>query len=138
MEILVRRKIFTDKSTVGEMLLNNTFFCYTLEDVVRASKIPGETAISVGRYKVVVDFSPKFQKNMFHVLGTPGFEGIRIHPGNTDKDTEGCILVGTMKAPDKILNSKVAFQKLWDTLTKDGLMKEETWLTVTNEGIRNV
>ena len=31
---------------------------------------------------------------MLHITGVPGFSWILIHCGNTDDDTDGCILVG--------------------------------------------
>ena len=50
------------------------------------------------------------------LLNVPYFEGIRIHPGNKNEDTHGCLLVGTAKSKDFISNSKIAYQKLFDKL----------------------
>jgi hypothetical protein len=50
------------------------------------------------------------------LLAVPNFDGIRIHPGNTDADTEGCILVGVERLQDRIGQSKIAFEKLFDRL----------------------
>ena len=79
--------------TLGKMYIDGVDMCYTLEDVVREEKVYGETAIPAGRYRVDVTYSNRFQCDMPLVLDVPNFEGIRIHPGNTDKDTHGCILV---------------------------------------------
>jgi len=94
MIITVKRFEYGDNYTIGTMAIDGEFYCYTLEDKVRTVKIAGETAIPEGTYDVIIDFSNRFQKNMPHILKVPGFEGIRIHSGNTDKDTDGCILVG--------------------------------------------
>ena len=101
MEIILQRKPSGFRATIGELTVDGTFECFTLEDVVRelgpdgAGKIQNETAIQAGRYKVIIDFSQRFQKPMLHVLDVPFFTGIRIHSGNTDQNTEGCVLVGS-------------------------------------------
>ncbi len=87
-KLLVQRKWSVKDATIGELFIDMgngpAFECYTLEDVVRATgqKVQDATAIPTGIYRVVLDWSPRFQKNMFHVLDVPGFEGIRIHSGN--------------------------------------------------------
>lgn len=117
MNLTLKRTIFTDKSTIGELSINGHFQCYTLEDVVRNGvKVQGKTAIPFGEYELAVTFSNRFQKPLPLVLNVPMFEGIRIHPGNTDKDTEGCILVGTTFAPDFIGNSRMAFGLLFEKI----------------------
>lgn len=90
----------------------------TLEDAVREGpKIPGETAIPVGRYRLVISQSVRFGRRMPEVLDVPGFTGIRIHAGNTDGNTEGCILVGTtVIGDDFIAESAVAFGKFFARL----------------------
>ena len=127
MKLELKRRWETDKSTIGELFIDGVFECYTLEDVVRPVKIPKQTAIPTGNYRVVVDFSQKFQKLMPHVLDVPNFQGIRIHPGNTDVDTEGCILVGRIHGHDFIGESRLAFAALYPKLLN------EADLTITNE-----
>lgn len=124
MELTVKRTIKTGKSTIGELSVNGNFFCYTLEDAdrglkqtdtllsIKARKLFGITAIPAGRYEVAITWSRRFKKYLPQLLNVPGYEGVRIHPGNTAEDTEGCLLVGTAKATDTISNSRVAFEKL--------------------------
>lgn len=116
MDLKLVRKIFTEQSTVGELFVDGKFECFTLEDKVRPVKIHGETAIPEGIYEVIINFSPRFKKQLPRLLNVPNFEGILIHPGNSAVNTDGCILVGTTKSKDFIGNSRVAFKALFDKL----------------------
>lgn len=120
MKMVLQRKIATNKSTIGELTIDGRWECYTLEDVVRAPgvKIPGQTAIPAGTYKVVVDKSTRFKRLMPHVLDVPGFDGIRIHSGNKHEDTEGCPLVGRTKGKDFVGESKLAFDAFYSKLVR--------------------
>jgi hypothetical protein len=113
MDMLVTRQTLTDESTIGELTIDGVHQCFTLEDKVRPEKIFGETAIPAGRYEVVVNFSNHFQKLLPELVSVPNFEGVRIHSGNTAKDTEGCILVGTSKGTNVISDSRTAFNALF-------------------------
>ncbi len=117
MKLKLTRDVFTAKSTLGTLTIDDAFECYTLEDVDRkledgGEKIYGETAIPRGTYDVIIDFSPKYQKPMPHILNVPQYEGVRIHPGNFPKDTEGCILLGLSRGIDRVNSSVLAFQRL--------------------------
>jgi Family of unknown function (DUF5675) len=131
MDLKVTRKVYTPHSTIGELYIDGQFECYTLEDTVRGPgiKIPGATAIPIGRYQVLIDYSNRFQRNMPHVLDVPGFDGIRIHSGNTDKDTEGCILLGKTEGNDFIGHSKEEFDQFFAKL-EDGLMQGKVYIEV--------
>ena len=116
--MVVRRVEYGDNYTVSRLYIDGspTPECFVLEDRVREPgvKVPNETAIPSGKYKVVIDFSEHFQKQLPHILDVPMFEGIRIHPGNTDLDTEGCLLVGQeWPGGDMIYKSKLAFDALF-------------------------
>ncbi len=132
MDLKVIRKQFTDKSTIGDLFVNDQFECFTLEDVVRPIKIKGMTAIPAGMYEVVINFSARFNKLLPLLLNVPNFDGIRIHPGNTDKDTEGCILVGQTKNVDFIGSSRVAFAALFNKL-QAAAAQEKIFITITEE-----
>lgn len=114
MKLQLERKIYTDGSTLGELAVDDKFFCYTLEDTTRQPgiKVYGKTSIPSGAYEVTVTYSPKFGKVMPLVNGVPNYEGVRIHPGNDADDTEGCILVGKTKADNFIGESRAAFGEL--------------------------
>ncbi len=122
-KLLLQRKWALESATIGELFVDGEFYCFTLEDVVRPidQKIPGETAIPTGLYQVVTDWSPRFKKNMLHVLDVPGFLGVRIHPGNTGKDTDGCILVGQTVdlASQSIGASRIAYEQLFRKLSDE-------------------
>lgn len=129
MNISLKRFEFGSTYTVGKLYVDGVYQCFTLEDKVREQegvdvskwKVSGTTAIPTGTYKVTIDYSNRFQKEMPHVLDVPGFEGIRIHSGNTSKDTEGCILLGTTWAgTDFVGNSRLAFGAFFSKLKSAG------------------
>jgi hypothetical protein len=134
MEMRLVRKELTNNSTIGELSVNGKFECFTLEDRVRPVKIKGETAIPLGAYEVVVTFSNRFKKPLPLFLDVPGFEGIRIHPGNTKKDTEGCILVGQTKSKDMVGKSRAAFDILFAKI-KAAAQKEKIFIEIVNDEV---
>jgi len=111
MKIVLIRDQFTDKSTIGKLYIDNLFYCHTLEDVVRNEKIKHETAIPYGKYELVINWSNRFKRQMPLLINVPNFEGIRIHSGNTDKDTSGCILLGETRSKDFIGQSRLAYNR---------------------------
>lgn len=140
-DLKIARFQFSPTTTIGMLYLNNTMFCFTLEDTIRRledinkdgdfddeneGKVHGKTAIPSGTYKVVLSMSKRFGKILPEVLNVPGFKGVRIHSGNTAEHTEGCILVGTSYRKDTISESRVAMSRLMDIL-KDA---EEITLTI--------
>ena len=93
--LLERTERFPD-ATFGKLSIDGAFECYTLEDPVPADgvKVAGRTAIPKGIYPVTITWSPRFQRELPLIGYVPGFSGVRIHAGNTVRDTEGCVLVG--------------------------------------------
>jgi hypothetical protein len=82
--------------TLGFMYIDGHPFCFTCEDTVRPPgiKIQDKTAIPAGTYKIILSFSPHFGKVLPELLSVNLFQNIRIHQGNSEFDTSGCILVG--------------------------------------------
>ena len=121
MEIVIYRKYRKADYTIGIMYIDGVRFCNTLEDTDRGlmqsmsageilnAKIAGRTAIPVGDYKLMRTYSPRFKKNVPQILNVKGFTGVRIHAGNTAKDTEGCPLVGDNTIKGALTNSRKRF-----------------------------
>jgi hypothetical protein len=134
MDLQLIRKEFTQRSTIGELSVDGKFECYTLEDMVRPVKIKGMTAIPAGAYEVVVTFSERFQRLLPLLLNVPGFDGVRIHTGNTEHDTEGCILVGKVKKKNMITYSKAAFNALFSKI-HSAAQREKMFIHIIEERI---
>lgn len=97
---------------------------------VSSWKIKGATAIPKGTYDVQITFSNRFQQNMPLLVNVPGFDGIRIHPGNTALDTDGCVLVGMLKMADFIGDSRKAYNQLLPLIQAAINRKESVKITV--------
>ena len=123
--------------TIGSLLVDGKHECYTLEDVVRTGeKVYGQTAIPAGVYNVVVTPSNRFKRDLPLLENVPNFQGIRIHPGNTAKDTEGCILVGKAKTAESVTHSREAFEALFKKI-KESLGSGEKVTMEVSDGIRS-
>ena len=112
---------------------NGKKICDTLEPTWRdyrggELKIPKKSAIPEGSYRVVVTKSRRFQKYLPLLVGVPGFEGVRIHAGNTSRDTEGCILVGQNLQVGKVLWSRITLEKLMKLIENE----KEIYIIIKN------
>lgn len=115
---------------IGKLYIDGVYFADTLEDTdrglkdemseeeIKELKVYGETAIPSGIYPVTITYSNKFKKNLPLINNVKGYSGIRIHSGNTAKDTFGCILVGKNKEVGKVLQSRVTFNALYSILAR--------------------
>lgn len=113
---------------IGKLYIDGVYFCDTIEDTDRGlddkmteteilkKKVKGQTAIPTGTYPVYITWSPKYQKPMPLLERVKGYSGIRIHSGNTAKDTEGCLLVGKNKEVGKVLESRKTYNALFQIL----------------------
>ena len=135
MELTLQR-IAKDKAyTLGELSIDGEKFCHTLEPRWReqdAKKVAGKTAVPAGRYPVVITCSPKFKQWLPLLLHVPGFTGIRIHAGNTSKDTKGCILVGENTSKGVLSDSRLWVERLKRRIVDAKERGESVWITVNN------
>lgn len=132
MKLRLERLQLDKDVTVGALYVDDAFECWTLEDVVRAPgvKVYGQTAIPYGTYTVDITMSARFKVMMPLVLNVPQFSGIRIHPGNTAQDTDGCILVGTDRMRKSLGRSRIAYNALYVKLRHAQLSKEPITLEI--------
>lgn len=124
LNLKLERKWKKEKYTIGNLYVNGVFFSNVLEDTVRGLrqdmtpeeikkiKIHGQTAIPSGRYEIRVTLSARFRRQLPILLNVPGYAGVRIHPGNTDVNTEGCLLPGKNDRIGQVSNSRATMAAL--------------------------
>ena len=155
MELTLNRRYNAPTYTIGSLMVDGTYYCDTLEDrnrnlsstmnldEISKIKVKGKTAIPYGKYKVTLSVKSSkysnFSKYKYvtftqgyipRLLNVPGFEGILIHAGNNDKDTDGCILVGENKVKGKVINSQATWTNLYKLLKKADDNKESITITI--------
>lgn len=146
MELKLKRIARKPTYTIGKLYVNNKYVCDTLEDYDRLyfgkPKVNDETAIPQGRYEVYLNnYSPKFgsrepYKSLCRgcvplIANVPNFSGVRIHCGNTTKDTSGCPLVGYNKVVGKVIDSQKAFIELVTKyLNPAKMLHEKVYITI--------
>lgn len=150
MKIFVKRIAKLPTYTIGKLYINNNYICDVLEDADRAlrqgmsldeikkRKVYGETAIPTGTYNITMDvISPKFKDKSWakpyggkipRLLNVPGFDGVLMHVGNTEKDSLGCLLVGENKIKGQVINSTATFHRLMSILLN--AKNEEITITI--------
>lgn len=134
-KLTLDRAQYGKDSTVGDIYINGVWECVSLEDAVRdGPKIAGETAIPEGTYEILITHSPRFRRMLPLLVDVPGFDGIRIHPGNTTEDSSGCLLVGeNVTWPDGrpfLTKSKAAFDRLYAKLVAASARRERLFIEV--------
>ena len=134
MELILTRIARKAEYTIGRLEdENGKKLCDTLEPIWRnydggELKIPKKSAIPEGTYRVVTTYSLRFRKYLPLLVGVPGFEGVRIHAGNTSRDTEGCILVGQNLQVGKVLWSRITLEKLMKLIENE----KEIYIIIKN------
>ncbi len=139
MRIEINRDIELEKRTGGVVSVDGKFFGYSCEDDVREVpgmdvsvwKKEGITAIPRGTYEIVLEDSPKYGPGCPTVKDVPGFKYIRIHSGNTEADTKGCILIGYKRNEDgTIYESRPAIAKLKSIIQVEISVGHQVWLNI--------
>lgn len=152
MELILTRRWRKDGYTIGDLTAGRTVICNTLEDTdrglaatwdvsaIRRVKVAGATAIPTGRYRIVMAHSPAFstrswaQKDHGRVPlleGVKGFDGIRIHPGNSAAHTRGCILLGLNTERGRVTSSQAYYRLLLDNYLLPAWRRgEDVYITV--------
>lgn len=141
MELILKRIARKEDYTIGHLMVDGKFFADTLEDTDRGltqkmslstllqKKIHSKTAIPTGRYQIVWTYSNHFGKSMPLLMNVPGYAGVRIHSGNSAKDTEGCILVGKNDKIGWISQSREYISKLYPII-EAACKKEKVYITI--------
>lgn len=152
MELLLSRDYKKDNYTIGRLYINNKLFSNTIEDKdrglsssmnelqIKSLKVYGETAIPIGTYEIDMNtVSPKFKDKSWakpyggkipRLLNVKGFSGVLIHPGNTSKDSLGCVLIGLNTKVGIVTNSTEYFHKLMKELLAAKLKGEKITITI--------
>ena len=145
MNILLKRDVLVETYTLGQVFIDDVFFCYSLEDPIRERigpngvyewrrqyKIPGRTAIPSGRYPVIAWQSPRFGRLLPMIQGVPDFTGILMHAGNDTDDTEGCPLLGEDRDINdgRVWNCAVVVREMTRRVREAGA--GNCWITITN------
>lgn len=150
MKLTIKRTITRNSYTLGKLYVDGVYFCDTLEDKdrgltqnmsveqIKFVKVPGETAIPKGTYRVTLDvISPKFSKYPFYMetcggklprlIDVKGYEGVLIHVADgpkRDSLVQGCIGVGNFSAEEYLMNGKKVFAELYNKLKGNNIELE--------------
>lgn len=149
MELKLIRKVFTEHTTMGDLFVNGVYECHILEDKdreltqsmsigdINRAKVYGKTCIPYGKYRVIITKSESFSTKAGHdvylplIMNVPGYSGIRIHKGNTEFDTYGCLLPCKIYQGDKGYNSTEAWNALNDKINHALKAGEEVTIEIT-------
>lgn len=143
MKLRLERKYRCSNYCIDKLYINNEYFSDALEDPdrgltdsmsleeIKKIKIKGNTCIPYGTYNVTITYSPRFKKNLPLLNNVKGFDGIRIHSGNTPQDTEGCLLPGFNKVKGQVIDSRVTTDKLITQIQQALNKGEKVTITIT-------
>ena len=134
-DFLLLRSDFGDDFTLGTLFANKMFLGYTCEDKDRhleagGMKVPGETAIPRGYYRLTVSMSHRWQKLMPEIKDVPQFDGVRIHGGNSAVQSLGCPLLGAIKTTNGVKDCREANKRLITLIQGVEAAGDECWMVV--------
>jgi hypothetical protein len=110
-KVVIDRKRSFAQGIVGELFVNGSFVCYTLE-LAWFWNEKDKSCVPPGSYRGFLRTDHK-DKWRIQIEGVPGGrEGVQIHVGNFPKDIKGCVLVGNSYSPDAVHDSAAAYEKL--------------------------
>jgi hypothetical protein len=136
MEIWIIRDTEGPDYTLGRLYVNQKFLGHTCEDKDRhlekdpEAKVYGKSAIPTGVYEADLSLSSRFKKVMPIIHGVAGFEGIRIHGGNTAADTLGCPLLGAVRSRYGVFNCAEVNERLIHMMEQAKAAGEKITVTV--------
>lgn len=142
MEIVLKRIAKKDSYTIGKLYIDGKYVCDTCEDKdrgltdsmtveeIKTKKVYGQTAIPTGTYTVSYTMSNRFKKMMPLINNVKGFEGIRMHNGNSAADSLGCVILGENKAVGKVLNSRATCAKVYPLIEAASKKGERITITI--------
>lgn len=148
MLLTLTRDVFGKDATLSTLSVDGKPFGFVCEDEDRglassmslaeiaSIKVKNETAIPTGQYRVRRTWSNRYQKLMMKVQAVPGFLGIRVHPGNSEADTAGCLLPGTRRDVTKmtVSHSTQAWTWLDAEVAKVEAAGGEVWIEIRRVG----
>lgn len=140
MKLQDRRTHLTDRASLGELWIDDRPRVFLLEDTVRdpGIKIPGQTAIPEGNYRVVIAMSRRYRRLMPYLMDVPNHKGIMFHWGNTPDDTAGCLLTGKRRdiVNERVLDSRIAFDSFYRDLER-ACARGSVYCEVTNRFVES-
>lgn len=109
-QLVLKRDIRTENSVFGLLYFNGALVCDTVEN---ASKL-----IPCGVYGVKNSQSPKFKRELplIYNKDVPASRGVRIHRGNSWRDSSACVLVGMGRNPEKEIITESALAETMVTM----------------------
>ena len=143
MELRLERKYRSNNYCIDKLYINGKYFSDALEDPdrgltdsmsleeIKKIKIKGNTCIPYGTYNVIITYSPRFKRNLPLINNVKGFDGIRVHNGNTPQDSSGCVLLGFNKIKGQVIDSKVTVNKFIDIVQKALNKGEKVTIEIT-------
>lgn len=130
MELNLRRIYRGTRYTIGRLSIDGKYYCDILEPSTTKPNAHGKVAIPDGRYEVIITDSPRFGVPLPLLLGVPNREGIRMHAGNDESATDGCLLPGENREKGRVSYSQYHL-KIVQAKVQQGLAAGKVYITVS-------